>query len=294
MRRKPSAKVASAGVTHTRMAIEDELGWLFREQPTEDYGIDAHAEVVDGEDVGGKLLALQIKGGKSWFKESGPGGWWFRPDAEHVRYWRNHSLPVVVVLYHPGDPHLPLAACQPGDARRDLCWRLLLIPEAQVLDESARAPLQKAAEGDPYELRLRELRLAKPWMDMLANGTRLIVDFEGDGSTRCLDEAQFRSVLTMRTAESRKSWSLGTSWSDRQATPRRCRSSLPGLIPMCTRRHTTMRSTASTRRNARSGTKVTSSLPCHSMRWRCDRVARRLSVRERSRRDRLLPDRTDA
>jgi hypothetical protein len=35
-----------------------------------------------------------------------------------------------------------------------------------------------AAGGDPYELRLRELRLAKPWMDMLASGTRLVVDFE--------------------------------------------------------------------------------------------------------------------
>jgi hypothetical protein len=101
MRRKPSAKVASAGVTHTRLAIEDALGWLFRDQPTEDYGIDAHAEIVDGEDVRGRLLALQIKGGKSWFSEPGPGGRWFRPDAAHVRYWTNHSLPVVVVLCHP-------------------------------------------------------------------------------------------------------------------------------------------------------------------------------------------------
>jgi hypothetical protein len=47
-----------------------------------------------------------------------------------------------------------------------------------VLDGSAEAKLREAAEGDPYELRLRELRLAKPWMDMLASGTRLVVDFE--------------------------------------------------------------------------------------------------------------------
>jgi hypothetical protein len=75
---------------------------VFREQPTEDYGIDAHAEVVDGEDVRGRLLALQIKGGESHFREPGPGGWWHRPDADHVQYWTNHSLPVIVVLYHPG------------------------------------------------------------------------------------------------------------------------------------------------------------------------------------------------
>ena len=179
MRRKPSAKTASAGVTHARLAIEDELGWLFREQPTEDYGIDAHVEVVDDEDVSGKLLALQIKAGKSWFKEPGPGGWWFRPDTEHVRYWLNHSLPVLVVLYDPGTER-----CHWQRVSRDTLvgtsaggWKLL-VPQAQVLDESAGGLLHEASEGEPYELRLRELRLAKPWMDMLANGTRLVVSFE--------------------------------------------------------------------------------------------------------------------
>jgi hypothetical protein len=102
MRRKPSAKGGSEGVTHTQVAIQDEWGWLFREQPTEDYGIDAHVEIVEHDDVRGRLLALQIKSGESWFRESGPSGWWFRPDAGHVQYWLNHSLPVVVVLYRPG------------------------------------------------------------------------------------------------------------------------------------------------------------------------------------------------
>lgn len=179
MRRKSSARVASAGVTHTQMAIQDELGWLFREQPAEDYGIDAHAEVVDGGAVTGKLLALQIKAGTSWFRESCQDGWWFRPDAEHVQYWRDHSLPVVVVLYHPETRRCYWQRVNTETLVKTSAdgWKLL-IPEAQVLDARARAPLQAAAEGDPYELRLRELRLAKPWMDMLANGTRLVVDFE--------------------------------------------------------------------------------------------------------------------
>lgn len=75
MRRKPSAKVGSEGVTHTQLAVQDELGWLFREQPTEDYGIDAHVEIVEHEDVRGRLLALQIKSGESWFRETTEGGW---------------------------------------------------------------------------------------------------------------------------------------------------------------------------------------------------------------------------
>lgn len=179
MHRKPSAKVASIGVTQTQLAVEDGLGWLFREQPTEDFGIDAHAEVVDAELVRGRLLALQIKSGPSWFREQGTGGWWFRPDAEHVEYWMNHSLPVVVVLYHP--------------ARERCYWQLinretlietsrggwkLLVPETQVLDAGARAALSQAAEGDPYTLRIRELQLARPWMKMLTEGIRLVIDIE--------------------------------------------------------------------------------------------------------------------
>ncbi|WP_431993358.1 DUF4365 domain-containing protein [Streptomyces albogriseolus] len=179
MRRKPSAKIASAGVTRTKLAIEDELDWLFREQPTEDYGIDAHAEVVDGEAVRGRLLALQIKSGKSRFSEAGPGGWWFRPENDHVQYWLNHSLPVVVVLYNPETKlcHWQLVNRKTLIETSTGGWKLL-VPEAQVLDESAAAPLRNAAEGDPYVLRIRELQLARPWMELLAGGKRLVVDIE--------------------------------------------------------------------------------------------------------------------
>ncbi len=84
-----------------QLNVQDELGWLSREQPTEDVGIDAHVEIVDTEEVPGRLLALQIKSGQSWFKEATRGGWWFRPDAAHVQYWLNHFLPVVAVLCEP-------------------------------------------------------------------------------------------------------------------------------------------------------------------------------------------------
>ncbi|WP_433452510.1 DUF4365 domain-containing protein [Streptomyces sp. CA-142005] len=179
MHRKPSAKVASIGVTRTQLAVEAGLGWLFREQPTEDYGIDAHAEVVDADLVKGRLLAMQIKSGSSWFRERGPGGWWFRPDVEHIQYWINHSLPVVVVLYHPERElcYWQIVNRETLEKGRRGGWKLL-VPEAQVLDSTARTALSQAAEGDPYTLRIRELQLARPWMRMLAEGTRLVIDIE--------------------------------------------------------------------------------------------------------------------
>ena len=178
-KQKPSAKVSSIGVSRTQLYVQEDLKWLFREQPAEDFGIDAHAEVVEGDDVRGRLLALQIKSGESWFSEPTDGGWWFRPKTHHVTYWLNHSLPVIVVLYHP-----PTKTCYWQRATSDLLeqtesggWRLL-VPDTQTLDESARNQWRSVAEGDPYELRLRELRLARPWMQLLEGGTRLVVDFE--------------------------------------------------------------------------------------------------------------------
>jgi hypothetical protein len=179
MRRTPAAETASIGLTQTRLAVEAELGWLFREQPTEDYGIDAQVEVVDGEVVEGRLLALQIKSGSSWFGEQGPGGWWFRPDAKHVQYWTNHSLPVVVVLYRPETMrcHWQLVNRKTLAGTAGGGWKLL-VPKAQVLDQPARGPLREAAEGDSTVLRIRELQLARPWMDLLAAGKRLVIDIE--------------------------------------------------------------------------------------------------------------------
>lgn len=80
--------------------------WFFREQPITDQGIDAHIEKFDlvpgkrGDDeVGtGRLIALQIKGGPSYFSRPSPDGWWFPFKARKAELWLGHALPVLVVL----------------------------------------------------------------------------------------------------------------------------------------------------------------------------------------------------
>ena len=179
-KRKPAAKVATIGVSRTKLYVEEELGWIFREQPTEDFGIDAHTEVVDGDDVRGRLLAIQIKSGESWFKEAADNdGWWYRPDDDHVQYWLSHSLPVVVVLYDPRSRlcHWQLVSLSTLQRSASGGWKLR-VPESHVLNSVAEESWKRAADGDPYELRMRELRLARPWMEMLASGSRLVLEFE--------------------------------------------------------------------------------------------------------------------
>lgn len=78
--------------------------WMFREQPIDDIGIDAHMEFVDSSGKPNQLLALQIKSGESWFEEIKDGCVIFRDinERQYV-YWTTNSLPCIVVLYNPID-----------------------------------------------------------------------------------------------------------------------------------------------------------------------------------------------
>lgn len=84
-------------------AIAENNGWMFREQPINDIGIDAHIEHVDKSGVS-KLIALQIKSGNSWFKEIKEGTVIFRAiNTRQYHYWTKNSLPCILVLYNPDD-----------------------------------------------------------------------------------------------------------------------------------------------------------------------------------------------
>ncbi|MEU9382489.1 DUF4365 domain-containing protein [Streptomyces sp. NPDC048279] len=106
---RPTHLVDRAGVSAVSLLAATELGWLFREQETSDVGVDAHLEVVTGASIAarttgtptGRLLAVQIKSGESQFTAVAEGGWWYPCDAAHVAYWRNHSLPVTLLLFDP-------------------------------------------------------------------------------------------------------------------------------------------------------------------------------------------------
>ncbi|MCR9253879.1 MAG: DUF4365 domain-containing protein [bacterium] len=97
MKRQKNSSTDRIGVS-----IVDEkfsrCGYIFREQPIVDCGIDAHIELVDEDSATGNLIALQIKSGPSWFTEETDNHFIFRGDNNHLSYWLDHSLPVVIIL----------------------------------------------------------------------------------------------------------------------------------------------------------------------------------------------------
>lgn len=76
-------------------------GWLFRELPTSDVGIDAMMELYNKKlNKCESLIALQIKSGSSYFKETINDCYVFRFSKRHLDYWTSYTVPVVIVLYN--------------------------------------------------------------------------------------------------------------------------------------------------------------------------------------------------
>ena len=144
MRRGDTQKPERHGVWVVDGAIQ-ELGWFFREQPILDYGIDAQAEVVADDDlVTGQLLALQIKGGNSWFSKPYNGGWIFYGDSNHLAYWLGHSLPVIVVIVDD-DGNAFWEQVTPATTSETPEGFALKIPRSQPLDATTRDKLLAVA-----------------------------------------------------------------------------------------------------------------------------------------------------
>ncbi len=80
------------------METFEALGFAFREQQECDYGIDAHAELIESNAPTGRLLGIQLKTGESYAAELKDDFIVFRVDAEHVDYWLGHSLPAIVCI----------------------------------------------------------------------------------------------------------------------------------------------------------------------------------------------------
>ncbi|MEU7753773.1 DNA/RNA helicase domain-containing protein [Micromonospora sp. NPDC049171] len=131
------------GVAIVDEATHGSLRWLFREVSVSDVGIDGHIELIDGDRATGKLLGVQIKSGRSWFREPSNGGWVYRGDPRHLDYWRGYALPVLIVLV---DVEARVAYWQhlgPSTIQSTGQGWKALVPASQVLDDSSRDALTR-------------------------------------------------------------------------------------------------------------------------------------------------------
>ena len=139
-----------------------QMGWLFREQPVSDYGIDALAEPKEDDKPTGELIAIQIKTGKSYFRRRGT-NFVFHGVQRHLDYWLNHSLPVFIILHNPESDltiwqrvERHLITIHKSDK-----WSID-IPSNQVLDPHAAEYIRCGISSDPAPVRRLRLALDLP------------------------------------------------------------------------------------------------------------------------------------
>ena len=155
-------------------------GWLFREQFTHDFGIDAHVEIVEDRVPTGKLIAIQIKSGSSYFSEETADSVVFRTDDKHVGYWINHSMPVIIAMYNPDSNTIIWQQATKRTAEKTgKNWKFLL-PKDQNFSDPKRALrlLSELTQPESYIRRLNRLRLDKAWLQKISDGEEVTVEFE--------------------------------------------------------------------------------------------------------------------
>jgi hypothetical protein len=120
---------------------------IWRETSTGDVGIDGQLEYVnDGGHATGKLVAVQVKSGPSYFEHPTEHGWKFYPEAKHRLYWEQFPLPVILVLHDPGT-----GRCYWIDARQALRvprredQTFIVVPKENVLADTAPLALFETA-----------------------------------------------------------------------------------------------------------------------------------------------------
>ena len=92
--------------------IAEQNGWMFREQPIDDVGIDAHMELTEPTGESKQLLALQIKSGASWFKEEKGESFIFRDINERqygdprCKYPRSQTRRRLAASFHQAVGHI--------------------------------------------------------------------------------------------------------------------------------------------------------------------------------------------
>lgn len=156
-----------------------QMGLIFREQPVGDYGIDGQIEIFDGEYANGKLIAVQVKSGKSYFNEIRNSNIIYRGEKKHYDYWINHSLPVILVLYNPEEDK-----CYWEEVNRKTAivtgkdWKME-IPLSNVLDSGSKSQLIKIADKlTDYDKKFNSLLLAKPWMIEVLSGNKVVLNVQ--------------------------------------------------------------------------------------------------------------------
>jgi hypothetical protein len=128
-----------------------DVGLIWRETPVADVGIDGQLEYLDANGrATGRLIAVQVKSGMSWFTHETPTAWHYYLQNKHQEYWERFPLPVILMLHRP-DTRTTYWA----DARQYLRTGKVSpipVPKVNILNQASRDDLflNIGGSGSPF------------------------------------------------------------------------------------------------------------------------------------------------
>lgn len=146
----PTARV---GVHLVALTFLRQFGWIEREQPISDYGIDMHIEIAINGNPTGQLFGLQIKTGPSYFaRDNGHAYLFDEGNKRHLEYWLDQSIPVLLVLCDPAmDKILWVQVERHKVIERINGWHIE-VPKSNILTESKDAILEIYNDASGFTL----------------------------------------------------------------------------------------------------------------------------------------------
>lgn len=117
-----------------------EMQAIWRATPCHDLGVDGQIEFLEKtENVisTGKLVAIQVKSGASYFREMTKTCVKYYPSKKHRRYWKSLNLPIILVLHNPDTSQTIYTEVKSQlDAEAPI-----LVPLENQFDQSARTDI---------------------------------------------------------------------------------------------------------------------------------------------------------
>jgi hypothetical protein len=153
------------------------LGWIYRRQNEADVGIDGHIEIIGDDGIPlGRLIGVQVKSGRTYFREANDERIVFRTDHEHADYWVSHCLPVIVALHDPTDGAIYWQAINDKIIVSTGVGFRIDVPRTQLIDGASAAALFALTEGSERDQKLARLAADKSLMQTVAReGTVLVL-----------------------------------------------------------------------------------------------------------------------
>ncbi len=167
------------GVTRVKEIFLTQFNWIPRVQLESDVGIDMIVETTVNMGMPtGRLIAIQIKAGESYFKERSRNKIVFRATKVHIDYWLNHSLPVIIVLHNQNANLTIWQAVNKESVINTGKNYKIEIPINQELSIPAKEKLSKINDHPPSIQRFIELSLYRHLMQKIRNGEKVVIDLE--------------------------------------------------------------------------------------------------------------------